>query len=220
MTRSLHCSCSSQVPQPLTGNNIAAIDPPQAARSSPPESMRDAPTQRQKKASKDIKLLTPGRQTETRESKLHPSSDAPCGETRPVLLLTDDRGENREAPLRVVLCGCAFPQFWHVIFRREEEKKRIQRRFNIHSQINGGAVRVSRRRSHRAQRCAPITKALNCQRVETFAHEDSPGPLFPSPCVLAFRLSVNGSVAVKVRHLLSDTSQGDGWSVRASLCQI
>lgn len=125
MTRSLHCSCSSEVSQPLTGNNtLPSIRRRLCARL--PESMRDTPTQRNKGV-KEVKLLSPRRQTETRESKLQRRVTHRVETDR--ALLTDDRGENREAPLRVVLCRCAFPQLWHVIFRGQK----LQNTFNIHS---------------------------------------------------------------------------------------
>lgn len=131
MTRSLHCCCSSEVPPPLTGNDmLPSITRRLCARL--PESMRDTPTQRHKSV-KEVQQLSPGRQTETRESNLHRRLTH-CVETDRALL-TDNRGENREAPLRVVLCRCAFPQFWHVIFRRG--KKEAPKMFNIHSQIKG-----------------------------------------------------------------------------------
>lgn len=125
MTRSLHCSCSSEVSQPLTGNNtLPSIRRRLCARL--PESMRDTPTQRNNGV-KEVKLLSPRRQTETRESKLQHRVTHRVETDR--TLLTDDRGENREAPLRVVLCRCAFPQLWHVIFRGQK----LQNTFNIHS---------------------------------------------------------------------------------------
>lgn len=120
VTRSLRFPCSSEVSQPLTGNNAL---PSIRLCARLPESMRDTPTQRNKGV-KEAKLLSPRRQTETRESELHHRVTHRVETDR--TLLTDDRGENREAPLRVVLCRCAFPQRWHVIFRGTKAPKHVQ----------------------------------------------------------------------------------------------
>lgn len=131
---------------------------------------------------------------------------------RAALSLTDDCGENRE---RVVLSRCAFPQFWHVISRRHKIE-RSRRRFKskrIKGVEQGRRVLVC----HRVQRYALTAKAFKCR---TFAHGRSVRwALFPRRRALVLCVG-NGSVARKVRHLLSDTSRGYGWSVRASLCQI